>query len=159
MNGCQVLGSMRWSPQVRAFALASRGTERVKWLWQLIALASYPSVASGSSSSAYSPTSSRARVDDVSSLGRRAMGEMETRLNFLQTRIGTGEEREKGRTDSSASFLSASRPCCPRAAEPAHGAACQPVSTSLLSLFPLFHFPAMHARTDRTNTSADLVYE
>lgn len=69
MNDCQVLKSMWWSPQVRAFGPAGRETERVKWLWRLIALFWYlqPSIASGSISSAYSATSQRAHVDEVSS--------------------------------------------------------------------------------------------
>lgn len=78
-------------------ALLAGGTEGVKWLWRLIALAPLSPIASGSSSSAYSQTSPRALLVRGRELRQAIVGgEMETRRTFLQTRIRTREEEGEG---------------------------------------------------------------
>lgn len=100
MNDCQVLWPVCWSPSLQDFGPSARGMDRVKWLWQPAA-SFWPlqaSIASGSGSSAYSPTSQRPHVDKGWSSCRQAFGEMKTWPNFLQSMS------ERGTRRSSASF-------------------------------------------------------
>lgn len=100
MNDCQVFWPMWWSPSLRDFGSSGWGTDGVKWLWQPVASfwPSQASIASGSGSSAYSPTSRRPLVDKGWGSCRQAFGEIKTWPNFLQSMS------ERGTRRSSASF-------------------------------------------------------
>lgn len=76
------------------FGPSACGGERVKWPWQPVASfwPSQASIAPGSGSSAYSPTSWRPHVDKGWGSCRQAFGEIKTWPNFLQSMSEKGDE-------------------------------------------------------------------
>lgn len=126
----------------RVFGPSGCERGRVKWPWQPVA-SSWPSqasIASGSGSSAYSPTSRRPHVDEGWGSCRQTFGEIKTWPNFLQSMSEKGDE----------AFLCFPplllHPCCPGAG----GAACLPESTSSLALAPSSRVPCSTARLPAT---------
>lgn len=118
----------------RVFGPSGWGRGGVKWPWQPVASfwPSQASIASGSGSSAYSPTSWRPHVDRGWGSCRQAFGEIKTWPNFLQSMSEKGDK-------AFLCFLSLLlHACCPGA----HGAACLPESTSSLPLAPSPESPA-----------------